>query len=104
MLAGAKSSVSGQGLGPKGLIGGWGFGKGQPAPLLQLGDLGSAVSSIAGSGAAAKRFSCILEAPDSLSWYLLGAKFGRVGGMAPCPLKSACAMHIVQPTTQQPGN
>jgi len=44
MLAGAKSFVSGQGLGPKGLIGGWGFGKGQPAPLLQLGDLGSAVS------------------------------------------------------------
>jgi len=31
----------------------------------------------------AKRFSCILEAPDGLSWNLLGAKFG--GGMVPLP-------------------
>jgi len=75
----------GSGARPKRVDRGWGFGKGQPAPLLQLGDLGSAVSSIAGSGAAAKRFSCILEAPDSLSWYLLGAKFGQVGGVAPLP-------------------
>ena len=30
---------------------------------------------------AAKRFFCILEAPDGLSWNLLGTKF--LGGMAP---------------------
>jgi len=42
-----------------------------------------------GRSPAAKRFSCILEAPGSLSWNLLKAKFGE-GGTGPlAPLKSA---------------
>jgi len=40
---------------------------------------------------AAKRFfSCILEAPDGLSWKLLGAKFGMAP--LPPPLKSVDAV------------
>jgi len=40
---------------------------------------------------AAKRFfSCILEAPDGLSWKLLGAKFGMAP--LPLPLKSVYAV------------
>jgi len=50
----------------------------------QLGGMGNVVSSpsgIRGRAAAAKKFSCILQAPDGLSWNLLCAKFG--GGHGP---------------------
>ena len=74
---------------PKGLRAGVEFlGRGQLSqpPAYQLEGLGSAVSSLSGvrgGTPAAKRFSCILEAPGSLPRNLLGAKFG---GMAPLAL------------------
>jgi len=42
----------------------------------------------------AKRFSCILEAPDGLSWNLLGAKFGGGHGpiARPTPFPSSQSM------------
>jgi len=91
----AKPLISGQGRGPmgriprpKGLRAGVGFlERGQPSqpPAYQLEGLGSAVSSpsgVRGGTPAAKKFSCILEAPGSLPRNLLGAKFGV---MAPWP-------------------
>ena len=38
---------------------------------------------------AAKKFSCILDAPDGLSWNLFGPSSGRALTLAPLPLKSA---------------
>ena len=58
------------------------YGKTLPLPYPPRGVRGGAL--------AAKRFSCILEAPNGLSWNLLAAKFW--GAMAPLPppsLKSA---------------
>ena len=40
-------------------------------------------SGIQGGALDSKKFSCILEAPDGLSWNLSEAKFG--GGIAPLP-------------------
>ena len=71
--------LGGQRRGPKGRERGWGScGGGSQPPPHQLGALGSAVSSpsgvqrspsgVRGGGPAAKWFSCILEAPDSVSW------------------------------------
>ena len=62
----------------------------------RYGVWGSAVSSpsgVLGGASAAVKFSCILEAPESHSWNLLGAKFGGHGFLAP-PLKSARARGI----------
>ena len=56
------------------------FGKGQPAspPARRFGERRRLPQR-----PAAKKFSCILEAPDSLSWNLLGASSG--GGHGPLP-------------------
>jgi len=74
--------------GPKGRQRGWGLlGKGAASLLPTSWEVwGIAVSSSSGVGGgapAAKRFSCILEEPDSLSWNLLGAKFGGHGPLPP---------------------
>jgi len=50
-----------------------------------MGEYVSQPSGVWGIASAAKRFSCILEAPGGLL-KLVGAK---LGGMAPCPLKYA---------------
>jgi len=47
---------------------------------------------------AAKRFSCILEAPDSLSWNLLGGGHGPVA----LPLKSAYGLGCATPHVPPP--
>jgi len=52
--------------------------RGSQPPPRQLEVWGSAVSSPTGvreRALAAERFSCILEAPDGLSWNLLGTEF-----------------------------
>ena len=61
------------------------FGKGQPAspPARRFGERRRLPQR-----PAAKKFSCILEAPDSLSWNLLGASSGGHGPLPP-PLISA---------------
>ena len=46
-------------------------------------------SGVRSGDLAAKRFSCILEAPDGLSWNFMGAKFGKEHDPL-VPLKSAC--------------
>jgi len=72
----------------KGPIAGMGFLKrGQPASSPQARGLGSAISSpseVRSRCTAAKRVSCMLEAPEGLSWNLMGAKFGG-GGVAALP-------------------
>jgi len=64
---------------------------------------GSAVSSpsAVGDGApAARRFSCISEVPNCLSWNLLGSKFGRGEGTAPLnPPMSGGPSVILGPAT-----
>ena len=77
-----------RGEGPKDREQGWGSWKGgnQP-PFHQLGGLEERCklpSGVRGGAPAAKRFSCILEPPYSLSWNLLGPSSGR--GMTPLPL------------------
>jgi len=68
--------------GPNGRERGWGLG-GDDSQLEGLGSTVSSPSEVLGTATAAKRFSCILEAPGSLSWNLLGAKFGKA---MPLPL------------------
>jgi len=61
------------------------FRRGQPAsslPARGCGERYKFPSGVWGGAPAAIRFSCILETPHSLSWNLLGAKYG---GMAPLP-------------------
>ena len=61
------------------------LGRGYWGGTTSYGVWGNAVSYPSGirDGApAAKRFYCILEVPDGISWNLLGAKFA---GMAPSP-------------------
>ena len=83
MLGGAKSPNSGQGETRMVKSGDMVLEGGNQSLSHQLRVWGSAVSSHSGvrsRAAAAKRFSCILEAPsDGLSWNLLGAKFGWGG-------------------------
>jgi len=83
MLGGAKPLISGQGRGLKGREGwgSWGGGN-QPLPT-SLGVWGSdeLPQRDLGRSPADKRFASVLEAPEGLSWNLLGAKFE--GGMAP---------------------
>ena len=86
----AKPPISGQRRGPKSRQrgrGSWG-GDSQPLPTI-YGVWGTAVSSrgeVRGAATAAKRFSCVLAAPDHLSWNFLGQVLGE-GGHG--PLKSA---------------
>ena len=71
------------------------LGIGQPVPPHQLGSLGSAVcspSGVRGGTLATKRFSCILQAPDGLSWNLLGAKLWEA--CFPWPPKSVYALRL----------
>ena len=49
-----------------------GEGKLAPHQLRGLESAASSLSGVRGGAPAAKRFSCITEAPDSLSWNLLG--------------------------------
>jgi len=56
--------------------------RGSQPPPNQLGGWGIAENSpsvVRGGALAARRFSCILQAPDSLSWNFLEAKFGEHG-------------------------
>ena len=91
VFGGAKPLISGQRRGPRPEAqraeSGVEFWVGAASPLpISLGVLGSDVSSPSGVlcvAPAARRFPCILEAPDSLSTNLLGAKFGGDGSLAP---------------------
>jgi len=77
--------------GPMGQERGRGSRKGQPAPPHQLRGLGvrSKLSRRDPGGApAAKRFSCILEAPHGVYWNLLGPS-SRGAWPPASPLKSA---------------
>ena len=68
----------------------WGS-RGQPAsspPARESGERCKLPQRGPGRAPAAKRFSCILEAPDSLSCNLLGTEFGD---MLLCPLEPAYA-------------
>jgi len=68
----------------------WGS-RGQPAsspPARESGERCKLPQRGPGRAPAAKRFCCILEAPDSLSCNLLGTEFG---GMLLCPLEPAYA-------------
>ena len=94
MLGKAKPPISGHG--PQGEaqraergVEFWG-GRGLPPPH-QLKGL-SSPNGFRGGGPAAERFSCILEAPDSLSWNLLGAKLGGRGPLG--PLKSTYGFFV----------
>ena len=88
MLGGAKPPISDLGRDPKSrewiaassLPTSWGRGWGSAV---------SSPSGVRGGALAAERFSCILQAPDSLSWNLLmGVNFGggRSWPFAPLPL------------------
>jgi len=63
------------------------LGEGTASPLSTIyGVWGTAVSSrsgVQGAATAAKRFSCVLAAPDHLSWNFLGQVLGEGGGMPP---------------------
>ena len=59
MLAGAKPHMSGQRRGVE-----------------LLGSAASSRSGVQGGAPAAKRFSCILQAPDGLSWNFFGPSSG----------------------------
>ena len=77
--------------GPMGQERGRGSCKGQPAPPYQLRVWGCALSfpgGIRGGAPAAKRFSCILEAPHGVYWNLLGPS-SRGAWPPASPLKSA---------------
>jgi len=95
----------------KGPIAGMGFLKrGQPASSPQARGLGSAISSpseVRSRSAAAKRVSCMLEAPEGLSWNLMGAKFGG-GGVAALPPAAAyirlCMLHRARGLKSEPDN
>ena len=96
MSAGAKLSVPGQDQSPrpKGTRAwaGYVLEEGQPAPphqLRRLGERSKLPQRGPGQSSAAKRFTCILEAPHGLSWNLLGAKFGEGHGLLAPFLKSA---------------
>jgi len=120
MVGGAKPPISRQGRGPNGqsprskwsrtgVVFWW---RGSQSPPYHLGGLGSAVSSpswIRGRAkvnsafsAAAKRFSCTIEAPHGLSWNLLGQVRGDMAPLHP-PLKSVYAVpiHAPDPCTER---
>jgi len=78
-----QASISSQERGPKDRERRWVLGgRGSQPPLQQLRDLGERCklpSGVLGRTSAAKRFSCIFEAPDGISWILIwyfGAKLG----------------------------
>jgi len=72
-----------------------GEGVASPSPISQgLGSNVNSPSGVQGGALAAERFSCILQAPDGLSWNLSGAKF-RWGHAPLGPLKSAYTSHPV---------
>ena len=84
-MLGGKPPIFGQGRGPnpeaqRTESGGGVLGEKAVSPLpSSYGVRGSAVispSDVRDKSPAAKRFSCILEAPDCLSWNLLRARFG----------------------------
>jgi len=83
-----------RGEGPKGPRAGVGFlGRWQPAPFPPARGLEERCklpSGVRGGAPAAKRFSCILEPPYSLSCNLLGPSSGRGIAPLPPPPPSAC--------------
>jgi len=59
-----------------------------------------AANGIGGGASAAKRFSCILEVQNGLSWNLLGANLrGRHGPIAPLPLNPSMYLFGIQCST-----
>jgi len=61
---------------------GWGGGSYSPLPISYMVSMGSSVcklppSEVRGGAWAAKRFSCILKAPDGLPWNLFGLSSGE---------------------------